>query len=486
MAMRDGDDKQQLSRVDAERQRAEDLLRIERDLSIAISSAPSLDEALSRLLTATCHIEGVDCGGVYVVDGATGGLDLAVHQGLPDWFVERVSHFDADAVETGLVMAGKPFYYLSPDAPSGDPTIHQREGLRAVAVIPVLHDGDVVACMNLASHIHAEIPLSTRHALEAIASQIGGILARIRAEEALQEAQRGLHVLVEKRTAELQAANRALNEEIEEHRRSEKALRESEWKYRAIFDQTFQLMGIMTPDGVLTEVNRTALGFGGLTGADVIGKPFWDTPWWTHSAALQEELRAAVMRAAAGEFIRFEAYHPSPDGRTRYVDVSIRPVMDEAGNVVLLISEGRDISEKHEAEEAHLRTAKLEALGVLAGGIAHDFNNLLAGIITNVSLARLSSTDPEALDALADSERAALRASRLTDQLLTFSKGGAPVKTVASIGDIIRETAAFALSGSSTRCRFDLPEDLWPVEIDTSQISQVIQNLVLNASEAMP
>ncbi len=147
----------------------------------------------------------------------------------------------------------------------------------------------------------------------------------------------------------------------------------------------------------------------------------------------------------------------------------------------------RDISDKKRMEEEILNSNKLEALGTLAGGIAHDFNNLLTGILGNVSLAQLHlNKEDKAFERLEAAAKAAFRAQDLTRQLLTFSKGGAPIKRSASVGELLRETATFVLRGSNVRCEFNVPQNLWVVEVDRGQISQVVNNLVLNAVQAMP
>jgi PAS domain S-box-containing protein len=128
-------------------------------------------------------------------------------------------------------------------------------------------------------------------------------------------------------------------------------LRESERKFRAIFDQTFQFIGLLTIDGKLIEVNRTALDFAGIEEKDALGKPLWETIWWTHSAKLQKRLNEAIRKAADGHFVRFEAFHPAIDGGIHYFDVSIKPVKDEAENVCHLITESRDITERKQVEE---------------------------------------------------------------------------------------------------------------------------------------
>ncbi len=147
----------------------------------------------------------------------------------------------------------------------------------------------------------------------------------------------------------------------------------------------------------------------------------------------------------------------------------------------------RNITEKKRTEQEILKGQKLESLGVLAGGIAHDFNNLLTGILGNISMVQANSNvDFVAAERLQEAGRAVRRAQNLTQQLLTFSKGGAPIKTSASIADLLRDSTRFVLRGSSVRCQFSLPADLWPVEMDPGQISQVIENLTINSVQAMP
>ena len=143
-----------------------------------------------------------------------------------------------------------------------------------------------------------------------------------------------------------------IGRDLRERKKAEDALRESDRKIRAIFDQTFQFIGMMTPDGTLIEANRTAMQFAGIDESDCLGKPFWDTPWWTHSAEMQDKLREAIIKAARGETVCFEATHPAADGSIHYIDFSLKPVKDETGNVIFLIPEGRDITERKKAEKA--------------------------------------------------------------------------------------------------------------------------------------
>jgi PAS domain S-box-containing protein len=147
----------------------------------------------------------------------------------------------------------------------------------------------------------------------------------------------------------------------------------------------------------------------------------------------------------------------------------------------------QDITEKQKTEQELYRADKLESLGILAGGIAHDFNNILAAILSNIQLAQMKYNKNQDIEKyLQESIESTYRASELTRQLLTFSKGGAPVKKAASLAELIDDTAKFALRGSKVKVSCKISKTLWPVEVDTGQISQVIYNLVINAKQAMP
>ena len=143
-----------------------------------------------------------------------------------------------------------------------------------------------------------------------------------------------------------------ITRDITDRKRAEEELKERERKFRAIFNQSLQFVGLITIDGRLIEVNRTALLFAGVQESDVIGEPFWETPWWTYSTELQEMLRVAVKKAAAGECVRFEATQPAADGSLHCMDFSLKPAMNVAGSVIFLIAEARDTTELKRFQEA--------------------------------------------------------------------------------------------------------------------------------------
>ncbi len=532
-----------------------------------------------------------------------------------------------------------------------------------------------------------------------------------------------------------------LHQSIVDRQSSDTKLIESEQKFRAVFNQTFQFIGLLDTSGTLLEANQSALQTWGLKESDVINRPFWETPWWSHSPELQMTLRKAVKDAAQGEFVRFEARHIGPDGSPLYADFSLKPVADAAGKIVMLIPEGRDITERkhfeaalekseekfskafrsgpslisistvkegrfidinesfakttgysreevlgktskeinlwadslerarviaeikehgfinnHEVrvrkksgdiittlwsadvievegedciivvahditdrkqaddklnesenkyrtlfeksadavliiegdkfvdcnpatvkmlgytnknellkthpsqlspetqpdgrisfekanemmsiafnqgshrfewdhkrsngevfpvevlltaipigerqllhvvwrditerkkmEEELLRAQKLESIGVLAGGIAHDFNNLLTAIMNNLFLMKNQiNPDERVNDRIKAAERAAVRAQGLTQQLLTFSKGGEPVKGLIDIRELVNESISIALRGSNVSCENLIPSDICHIEADAGQMNQAINNIIINADQAMP
>ncbi len=177
----------------------------------------------------------------------------------------------------------------------------------------------------------------------------------------------------------------------------------------------------------------------------------------------------------------------SKSGSERIIADSGAPIRDKKGRITGVVIVFRDITEKQKIETELVRMEKLDSVGILAGGIAHDFNNILTVILGNVTLAKLFSKPGEKVHyRLGEAEKAVMRAQDLTRQLLTFARGGTPVKATASIQDIVRESCAFALTGSNVKFDAQIPDDLWNVEVDKGQISQVINNLIINAGQAMP
>ncbi len=169
------------------------------------------------------------------------------------------------------------------------------------------------------------------------------------------------------------------------------------------------------------------------------------------------------------------------------LDLKATPIRNEHGAILSVIETIRDITNQKELEAETIRMQKLESLGILAGGIAHDFNNILAAILANLQLAEIKFRKHQDIAThLKNTIETTQKASYLTKQLLTFAKGGLPIKKTISVTNLVRDTVQFALSGSNIKAVFHFPEDLWSVDADEGQLTQVINNLTINAEQAMP
>jgi len=249
--------------------------------------------------------------------------------------------------------------------------------------------------------------------------------------------------------------------------------------------------GVITTDaeGKVVLINAIAERLTGWTQREAEGKPLTEV-FYIINEKTRERCENPVDKVLREGKIVDLANHTAliaRDGAERIIADSGAPIRDESGNIIGVVLVFRDATEKQKLEEEILKAGKLESVGILAGGIAHDFNNILTAITGNISLAMRDIKPSDAIfRRLVDAESACLRAKELTYQLLTFSKGGAPVKKTVSVSEIIEDSARLALAGSNVRCKISVPDDLLPADVDEGQISQVINNLLINAVEAMP
>ncbi|MEW6350088.1 MAG: response regulator [Thermodesulfobacteriota bacterium] len=271
----------------------------------------------------------------------------------------------------------------------------------------------------------------------------------------------------------------SIGEDITERRSTEQALRESEDRLRLILERIHA--GILLVDchtHKVVDANPVALELVGADKGEVIGADY--RSFFCDHAECRERSGSASSRVD-----HMEEHLIRMDGSTV-------PVLRTAVPVVLnsrgyLLESFVDLTDRKRLEEEQARAEKLESIGVLAGGIAHDFNNLLTGMLGNISAAKMHMTPGDRIyRRLADAEKAATRAKRLTQQLVTLASGGAPVKRIGSLIELIRDATDFALPGSNVRCELHLPEDLWWAEFDEGQTAQVLHNLIINADQAMP
>ncbi|MEN8258102.1 MAG: PAS domain S-box protein [Thermodesulfobacteriota bacterium] len=249
--------------------------------------------------------------------------------------------------------------------------------------------------------------------------------------------------------------------------------------------------GVITTDidGNVVLINKIAEKLTGWEHEEATGKPLAEVFHIINGKTRKRCESPLAQVLATGKVIALARHTVlvGKDGSECSIADSGAPIRDKKSEVVGVVLVFRDVTEEKKKEKELAKGRKLESVGLLAGGIAHDFNNILAAILGNINLAMLyTNPDDRSHSLLQDAEKASLRAKDLTQQLLTFAKGGEPVKELAAIKDIIQDSARFVLRGSNVRCNFHFDKDLWPVEIDLGQMSQVIQNIIINANQAMP
>jgi len=253
-------------------------------------------------------------------------------------------------------------------------------------------------------------------------------------------------------------------------------LREAVGKMTDILEKTSDGFFALDADWKFTFVNRQAEKLLDRRRKDLIGRDLWTEFPESNGEPFEKNYRRAMSEQVAVEFEASDA-----SGQV-WLEMLAYP---SGGGISVFL---RDVTDRKRVEAERLTTSKLESLGTLAGGIAHDLNNILTVISGNIGLAQIEAPENSVslLSFLTRAGEAAQQAAQLSNQLLTFSKGGAPLKRIASISALVAQAAEFSLHGSNLRAELDIPSDLWQAAVDPGQIEQVMNALIINAREAMP
>lgn len=314
------------------------------------------------------------------------------------------------------------------------------------------------------------------------------IVRRQGAEEELRGINLELEEKVQARTADYKRKNLALLAEVKSRQILEENL--SDEKERLAITLRSIADGVITTDvaGGVVMLNKVAENLTGWDQAVAVGRDVKEVFSVSAAQGSRKFSHPVQLALDSGQTVSLDnANITTRDGRQIAVANSSAPILDQKSRTVGAVLVFRDITEKIRTDEELLKMRKLEAVGILAGGIAHDFNNLLTAILGNINLAAQSVPSGDKIHRLLiKAEKASLRATKLTQQLLTMAKGGEPIRETASISQVIKDSADFVLHGGKAELKLEIPDNLWLVDIDRGQVGQVVQNLIINARQAMP
>ena len=426
-----------------ERQYMRNLLKIQRDISLGLSETTTLSELLTHVLDTSLKIEGIDSGGVYLLDPLTGVLNLIIHKGLPDEFVRTASHYKADTPQTKLVMKGDPIFIQYPKIGFKLNKIHKKEGIKAIAIVPIKYENKVIGALNLASHVYDEIPLATRNVIESIAGIIGGAIIRVKAEE---------------------------------------SLRESEEKFRTLIESSPIPIFIFDKDNI-HYINPAFTNVFGYKYKDFLKISHWDL---IHPDCYNEIKKRGIDRLSGKDVItRYETRLLSKKGETVWVDMSPKSLIYNGKQATIVFAS--NITERKKMEEQLIHSEKMSAVGQLAAGVAHEFNNLLTIIMGNAEMSQNAASIEDIKESLKVIETTSMRGESLVRNLSIFSR---PKKLKMESGDIIKVIDEVAkLQKKQLKLEnINLKKEYQPhsnILFDFGNMEQVFMNLFVNARHAI-
>ncbi len=291
-----------------------------------------------------------------------------------------------------------------------------------------------------------------------------------------------------------------IQRDVTERKRTETALAISEQRFRTIFNSSYQFIGLLDPDGILLEANQTALDLGKLRQEDVVGRPFWNTYWWRYSTEAQDRLKTAVENAAQGRPVSHEEGVLDGNSEIRTLEFSLKPVINQPGETLFIILEGRDITDLKRAEEETLRhhqemshVVRLSTAGEMASGMAHELNQPLTALVsycdTAMSLIKIGSSPPQQLvDILERASEQAHRAGEIIRHLREFIGKSSSCREPWDIDKIITTVIDFLkydVQKSNSSIEFHPGCQGCRVRVDRIQVEQVLINLMRNSLEAI-
>ncbi len=496
-------------------QKVNELMAIKELYEVARKSF-DIEALLNITLEKAMTVTRAGIGSLVVLEQGTGQYRLTMTKGLEK--EKRGDHYIniRDSFMKYVISAKKPLIIQDIERDPRTLKINDpRYGSSSFMSLPILIEDNVTAILNLAkkvtggpfgendeqcasvmleeisfalenANLHARIKEQLREIEHQNRQLAQEITERKEIEEKLRRAQDELESMVEKRTAELAAANESLRVEIAERCRAGEILRESEEKYRLHFSNVSDVIFSISPDLTFMNISPSVEGLLGYHPEEIISRSLRESVIFAPED--REKVITDLLRIFDGERITQRVYECLvKDGTRKVVEVSGTPLFREE-KIAAVIAVARDITERKRLESELLQALKLEAIGTLAGGIAHDFNNLLMGIQGNASLMLIKTQQGQPYYRnLKNIEEQVQSGANLTRQLLGFARSGKLEVRPAKINEVVRKTVdMFSRTRKDIVIHESYKEGLWTVEADEGQIEQVLMNLFVNAAQAMP
>jgi signal transduction histidine kinase/CheY-like chemotaxis protein len=393
---------------------------------------------------------------------APGAVHIVGHYSLADFGKLAVKNLGA-----GLpLIVNDNLKELAPE----EAATFQSIGIGATICMPLVKEGRLTALMAIhhqTPHVWTadELALITE-----VTERSWAHIERVRSEAVVRDGERRFREELEEKVAERTAA-----------------LEQSEKTIRTVFETSYLSQGLLTTDGRVVYVNATSLATINARLEDIVGRYFWETPWFTGTPGMPEKIREATMRVASGDSVEFAMPLQMPEGDQIY-EFSMRPALDETGKVIGLVPESIEVTARVRAEQALQQTMKVEAIGNLTGGIAHDFNNLLMAVLGSLEILRKRIPQEKKLLRLVDNAaEGALRGKSLTERMLSFARRQDLKPERVSLAELVRGMAELMerTLGPLVALDIRIDDNLPMVEIDPNQLESALLNLAVNARDAM-
>lgn len=435
-----------------ERKKAEAHLKVQHDLGMALAAVSDLRQALRILIEHSLKLDGIDSGGIYLLDDQNTKLELIYHMGISDQFADTHGVYPIDNLYARKLMVGIPLF-LSASQQTHDlltPSWMTRESILAHAAIPIMHEGKFIASLNISSYSLYQIPERLRHTLESIAAQAGSIISRIK---------------------------------------SQTALKESYKNFRRLFDTVSDFVLIFDFNGKILFFNEAVQQALKYTTEQLLKMSIFDIHQESDGSSIKTVIDNMISESSV------LCTFPLKDKQGDTISVESKVIGGHWYQKDVMYCFSRDMTERVENEKRHrqlqeqfLQIQKLDSLCTMAGGIAHDFNNLLMGILGNTELSLLKiNKDHPCVENLYEIEMASKRAAELSKKMLAFAGNGLMEMNEVNLSECIidMQSEIEKLAPEHIRISYNLGSNLPDIHVDRSQIQQVVFSLVQNAVESI-